>query len=80
VRVWTYSALALTLVACAGPGAQEANDDRPVDLRRSGSAAGATGAAVPLALCARSAGLARAVGVPPELLRLPAACAAAGRL
>lgn len=34
----------------------------------------------PMALCARSAGLARAIGLPPALRRLPAACGAADRL
>lgn len=72
--------LAMPLVACAGPGTQPAEKNRPVDLRRSGSVATSTGAAVPLALCARSAALARALGLPPGVLRLPAACSAAGRL
>lgn len=54
----------------------EAVDDHPVDLGRPGSVTGVTGVAVPLALCARSEALAHAIGVPPALLRRPAACAA----
>lgn len=77
---WRLVLLAVPLVACAGPGTQRVEEDRPVDLRRTGSVATSTGAAVPLALCARSASLARALGLPPGVLRLPAACSAAGRL
>jgi hypothetical protein len=73
--------LALVLAACTVPAPPETADERPpVDLRRSGWVSDRTGAAVPLALCARSAGLARAIGLPPALLRLPAACGAANRL
>ena len=77
---WLAVLLAVPLVACARPGTPPAGEDRPVDLRRSGSVATSTGVAVPLALCARSAALARALGLPPGVLRLPAACSAAGRL
>jgi hypothetical protein len=79
-RAWRLVLLAPALVACAGPGTQQAKEDRPVDLRRSGSVATSSGAAVPLALCARSAALARALDLPPGVLRLPAVCSAAGRL
>lgn len=73
--------LALALTACGAPNTLAADDDRrPVDLGRAGSVTGATGAAVPLALCARSETLARTVGASPILLRLPAICAAAGQL
>jgi hypothetical protein len=72
--------LALALAACATSETQQVGEEPPVDLGQPGSVTGATGAAVPLVLCARSAALAHAVGVPPALLRLPAACTAAGRL
>lgn len=77
---WRLVLLAVPLVACAGPGTQQAEENPSVDLRRSGSVATSSGAAVPLAMCARSAALARALDLPPGVLRLPAVCSAAGRL
>ena len=77
---WQLVLLAPALVACTGLGTQQAKEDRPVDLRRPGSLATGSGAAVPLAMCARSAVLARALDLPPGVLRLPAVCSAAGRL
>lgn len=80
VRACRIALLGLSLAACAGSDPQQAANDRPTDLRRPGSVSGVTGAATPLALCARSAGLVRALGLPPATLRLPATCAAAGWL
>lgn len=79
-RASLLTLLALTLAGCAGAEAQQTADDQPTDLRRPGSVSNSTGVAIPLALCARSAGLARALGLPPDTLRLPAACAVARRL
>jgi len=71
----------LLLGACAAtpePTGRAGRDD--FDLRRSGSVARSTGTAGMLALCSRSMGVVRSLGVAPGLSRLGSACGAAGRL